>query len=122
MSRKFNYSNCSNHKNVIDLGVCEGTHLILSFRRTVDMVRQLESAGISFLSVHGRTIRERNESVHLDIVRTIVDSVSIPVIANGDIDSIEKGLAVQEATGVKGNVVNFFINLNIFVLVCMTTQ
>jgi len=70
--------------------------------KTVDLCRHLEAAGISFLTVHGRTMKERCEPVRLDTIRCIVDSIDIPVIANGDIDSLEKAYAVQEITGAKG--------------------
>lgn len=40
--------------------------------------------------------------MHLDYIKAIVDAVDIPVIANGDIDSLEKAHAVQEVTGAKG--------------------
>jgi tRNA-dihydrouridine synthase 4 len=76
--------------------------LSLHARRTVDLARQLEAAGISFLTVHGRTKSEKAEPVHLDYIKTIVDSLDIPVIANGDVDSLEKAYSVQEITGAKG--------------------
>ncbi|CAG7712038.1 unnamed protein product [Allacma fusca] len=86
----------------VEYSVSVKIRIFRDLERTVDLVRQLESAGISFLSVHGRTIKERSEPVNWDTIRTIVDSVSIPVIANGDINSLEKAYAVQEATRVKG--------------------
>ena len=54
-----------------------------------------ERAGVQALSVHGRTraCGYRGEAEH-DSVRAIKQAVHIPVIANGDIDSPEKALAV----------------------------
>lgn len=72
------------------------------FRRTVDLVRQLEATGINFITVHGRTIQERGQPVHLDYIKTIVDSVQIPVVANGDVDSLKRAYHTQEVTGAKG--------------------
>ena len=59
-----------------------------------------ESAGIQALTVHGRTraCMFRN-SAEYDTIRTIKQSVSIPVIANGDIDSAEKAMHVLHHTG-----------------------
>jgi len=68
----------------------------------VELARQLEKAGISWLTVHGRTKGERAEPVHLDYIKTIVDAVDIPVIANGDVDSLSKAQLVQEVTGARG--------------------
>jgi len=68
----------------------------------VDLCRQLEATGISFISVHVRTAKERAEPVRLETIRCIVDALNIPVIANGDVTSLEKAYEVQEATGVRG--------------------
>jgi len=75
---------------------------LFNFRDTVEICRQLEATGISFLTVHGRTIKERGEPVHLDYIKAIVDALNVPVIANGDIDSLEKAHIVQEETGCQG--------------------
>uniref|UniRef100_A0A2P2I5X0 tRNA-dihydrouridine(20a/20b) synthase [NAD(P)+] n=1 Tax=Hirondellea gigas TaxID=1518452 RepID=A0A2P2I5X0_9CRUS len=71
-------------------------------RKTVSLCRQLEAAGASFLTVHGRTVDQRTSPVDLEAVRDIVDAVSVPVIANGDIRSMEDARIVQQQTGVKG--------------------
>ncbi|KAG8002064.1 tRNA-dihydrouridine(20a/20b) synthase [NAD(P)+]-like, partial [Nibea albiflora] len=54
-------------------------------RQTVDLCQKAESAGVSWITVHGRTSEERHQPVHYDAIKTIKDSVSVPVIANGDI-------------------------------------
>lgn len=76
----------------------------MSDRKTVDLCRQLESCGISFLTVHGRTVKERCEPVRLNTIQTIVDSLNTttPVIANGDINSLEDCYRIQNLTGVRG--------------------
>ena len=59
-----------------------------------------EQAGIQALSVHGRTraCAYRGEAEH-DTVRSIKSAISIPVIANGDITTPEKAVAVLQHTG-----------------------
>ncbi len=59
-----------------------------------------EQADIQALAVHGRTraCAYRGEAEH-DTVRAIKAAVSITVIANGDITSPEKAVAVLEQTG-----------------------
>lgn len=47
-------------------------------------------------------MQERGQPVHLDYIKTIVDSVNIPVVANGDVDSLKKAYHTQEVTGAKG--------------------
>ena len=69
-------------------------------RNAVSVAHIAEQAGIQALSVHGRTraCGYRGEAEH-ETVRTIKKTVSIPVIANGDIRTPEQALAVLEYTG-----------------------
>ncbi|KAF2354080.1 tRNA-dihydrouridine synthase [Trinorchestia longiramus] len=71
-------------------------------RDTVSLCRQLEAAGVSFLTVHSRTVEQRAEPVDLITLADIVNAVSVPVVANGDIRSLEDARTVQRLTGVRG--------------------
>lgn len=71
-------------------------------RKTVDLCQKVEAAGVSWITVHGRTADERHQSVHYDAIKTIKDNLSIPVIANGDIKSMQDVEAIYELTGVDG--------------------
>ena len=68
-------------------------------RNGVAVARIAEQAGIQALAVHGRTraCAYRGEAEH-HTARAIKATVSIPVIANGDITSPEKAVAVFEQT------------------------
>lgn len=72
-------------------------------RRTVDLCQKAESAGVSWITVHGRTSEERHQPVHYDAIKTIKDSVSVPVIANGDIKYLRDVESTYQLTGVDGN-------------------
>uniref|UniRef100_A0A182UH47 tRNA-dihydrouridine(20a/20b) synthase [NAD(P)+] n=1 Tax=Anopheles melas TaxID=34690 RepID=A0A182UH47_9DIPT len=59
-------------------------------KRTIDMCRQLEATGITFLTVHGRTAPEMTKvPVHKDALQEIKQSIGIPVVANGDIFTLD---------------------------------
>lgn len=72
-------------------------------RNGVDIAKIAEDSGISLLTVHGRT-RECRFKGHAeyDTIAAIKSAVSIPVIANGDIDSPRKAAAVLKQTQVDG--------------------
>ncbi|VDL73562.1 unnamed protein product [Nippostrongylus brasiliensis] len=70
--------------------------------RTVDLCRKAEKAGVSHLTVHGRTPQMRCEPVDYDAIRIVKDSVSVPIVANGDITNREQALEIAERTGVDG--------------------
>jgi nifR3 family TIM-barrel protein len=63
----------------------------------------LEKNGVSAVTVHGRT-RDRMYSppVDLDIIRLVKESVTIPVIGNGDITSPEDAVHMMDYTGCDG--------------------
>ncbi|XP_047740113.1 tRNA-dihydrouridine(20a/20b) synthase [NAD(P)+]-like isoform X2 [Hyalella azteca] len=71
-------------------------------RSTVSLCRQLEAAGVSFLTVHARTSEQRSEPVDLETLAAVVSAVDVPVVANGDIRSLEDAHRVQRITGVRG--------------------
>jgi tRNA-dihydrouridine synthase B len=69
-------------------------------RNGVRIARLAESLGVSALAVHGRTRACRFEGrAEYETVAAIRQQVSIPVFANGDIDSPQKALEVLRATG-----------------------
>ena len=59
-----------------------------------------ESAGAAAITVHGRTRQQYYKPpVDYDIIKAVRESVSVPVIANGDIDSAERAKEVMDITG-----------------------
>lgn len=66
----------------------------------VEVAKICESAGATAITVHGRTRQQYYKPpVDYDIIRAVRESVSVPVIANGDIDSAEKAKEVMDITG-----------------------
>lgn len=69
----------------------------------VDFARGLEAAGCDFIAVHGRTrAKYYTGSADWQTIAEIVRAVNIPVIANGDVDSVESARAIRETTGAAG--------------------
>ena len=74
-----------------------------SSRNGVAIARLAEQCGIQALSVHGRTRADAfMGEAEYDTIAAIKAAVTIPVIANGDIDSPEKAKQVLAHTGADG--------------------
>ncbi len=66
----------------------------------ITVAKIAEQAGISALAVHGRTRADLyTGSAEYDTIAAIKQAISIPVFANGDIDSPHKAQQVLDATG-----------------------
>jgi len=69
----------------------------------IDIAKMVEDSGADFLAVHGRTRAGKfKAAVDYDAIKEIKKAVSIPVIANGDIDSYDKAQWVLEHTECDG--------------------
>lgn len=76
------------------LGFANGQENILR------VAQRAEQAGIAALALHGRTREDMyNGAARYELIRAVKNSLSIPVIANGDIDSPEKAKFVLDYTG-----------------------
>lgn len=64
------------------------------------IAKRAEQAGVAAIAIHGRTREDMyTGKARYELIREVKNSLSIPVIANGDIDSAEKALEVYEMTG-----------------------
>jgi tRNA-dihydrouridine synthase B len=69
----------------------------------INIAKIAEQSGISALAVHGRTRADLyTGEAEYETISAIKQAVSIPVFANGDIDSPHKARQVLAATGVDG--------------------
>ena len=69
----------------------------------VQYAQMAEKAGISAITIHGRTRSEMySGKADLDIIKKVKESVNVPVIGNGDIVDEESALKMFEYTGVDG--------------------
>lgn len=72
-------------------------------RNGLAIARIAEDCGIAALAVHGRTRDQQYSGVaEYDTIAAIKQALSIPVFANGDVDSPQKARAVLAHTGADG--------------------
>ena len=69
----------------------------------VDTCKLLEKAGVSMIAIHGRT-RSQYYLGHADYeyIRLAKEAVKIPIVANGDINSLDKAIEVLDYTKADG--------------------
>ena len=72
-------------------------------RQIFGVLPAFEAAGIDFLVVHSRTVRQkyRGQANH-DLTAEIVEALHIPVIANGDVRTVDDAHRVLEHTSAAG--------------------
>ncbi|RZB41533.1 tRNA-dihydrouridine(20a/20b) synthase [NAD(P)+]-like, partial [Asbolus verrucosus] len=71
-------------------------------RKSVEICKQLENCGVSYLTVHGRTPDQLTGEVNEEALKLISDSVHVPVVANGGVKSLEDCFNLIKATSCKG--------------------
>ncbi|AFZ29220.1 TIM-barrel protein, nifR3 family [Gloeocapsa sp. PCC 7428] len=69
----------------------------------LDFAKRMEDAGAQMITVHGRTRAQGyNGSARWEWIARVKEVLSIPVIANGDIFSVEAAVRCLEQTGADG--------------------
>ena len=69
----------------------------------VELAKRLEDAGAAAIAVHGRTRAQYySGKADWEIIRQVKQAVTVPVIGNGDIFSVQDGKRMLEETGCDG--------------------
>jgi tRNA-dihydrouridine synthase 1 len=92
------------HSN-LNIPVTCKVRLLPNEEETLKMVKILQEAGCSILTVHGRTRDMKKEMTgpnNFQMIKRIKDSLSIPVFANGGIETWEDVEKCLKETGVDG--------------------
>lgn len=72
-------------------------------RNAPELARIAQESGVQLVTVHGRTrCQLYNGRADWSFIRQVKDNVSIPVIANGDINSVEDAQRCLELSGADG--------------------
>eukprot|EP00923_Selenidium_pygospionis_P025562 GHVN01045118.1.p1 GENE.GHVN01045118.1~~GHVN01045118.1.p1 ORF type:complete len:396 (+),score=61.30 GHVN01045118.1:340-1527(+) len=92
------------HHGLQHVPVCCKIRKVIStpINATVDLAVRLEAAGASMICVHGRTKEEKGDAVRecdWEVIKAVKQSVHIPVIANGGIETMSDALWCLEYTG-----------------------
>ena len=70
-------------------------------QNAVELSRLLEDAGVSAITVHGRSGEKKfGEPVNYHAIRDVVESVGVPVVGNGGVLTRADALTMIELTGV----------------------
>ena len=89
---------CLPHKVPVTLKMRTGWSL--QHKNAERIARAAEQAGIAMLTVHGRTREQGYKGqAEYDTIAAVKAAVRVPVVANGDITTPEKALAVLRHTG-----------------------
>lgn len=86
---------------------------LLYVRETVELCRQLERCGVTFITIHGRTPSQKCEPVNEEAFIEVKKSISVPLIVNGDIKHLDDAEKVAVRTNCNGNQLITFIIINI---------
>lgn len=92
-------------KDKYGASVCLETKIRIhpDIQETIDFVKKVELSGVDFITVHGRTKNTRSSiPVDLEAIKLVKQTVSVPVVANGDCFSLEQAYEIAEFTGVDG--------------------
>jgi len=72
-------------------------------KETEEFVRIVETSGVDYITIHGRTRSTRSsQPVNLEGIKRAKSVATVPVVANGDVFTLEDAYRIWKETGVDG--------------------
>ncbi len=72
-------------------------------RDTVDFIKTVQSAGVDFITIHGRMrSTPSSQPVNLDAIKILTEHTFVPTLSNGDVFTLSDAKSHSESTGVDG--------------------
>jgi tRNA-dihydrouridine synthase 4 len=72
-------------------------------QKTYDLVTKAEAAGVSWITVHGRTVDDKSTvKINYDGIKFVKETVNVPVMGNGHCYTLKDVAEMREKTGVNG--------------------
>lgn len=76
---------------------------IFFLSQTISLCQQMEKCGVTFITVHGRTPSQKiTQPSNNELLREVKQSISIPMIANGDCKSLNDADEIHRLTKCDG--------------------
>lgn len=70
---------------------------------TKSFIRIVEAAGVDFITIHGRTRNQRSSTPpDFEAIRILTEWAKVPILANGDVYTLEDAKRITAQTGVNG--------------------
>nr|XP_022913059.1 tRNA-dihydrouridine(20a/20b) synthase [NAD(P)+]-like [Onthophagus taurus] len=76
--------------------------ILKDVKKTLEVCKQLENCGISFLTIHSRTSSQLTGDIDLNTLKLITESVNVPIIANGGVKSLEDCQKLHQEVNCQG--------------------
>ncbi|KAJ1680003.1 tRNA dihydrouridine synthase, partial [Spiromyces aspiralis] len=74
-----------------------------AIRHTIEFVRRAEATGVDWITIHGRTRKQKSTlPVDVEAIRLVKETATVPVVANGGVFSLKEAEELRERTGVDG--------------------
>lgn len=75
-----------------------------SLEKTIELARQLEHCGVTFLTLHGRTPAQKHskDTLNVEAMSEVAKSLQIPLIVNGNVESYQDAVELHARTQAGG--------------------